>query len=46
MRTYWVPGVNNLKKYGRWAFTEFTAVYEMDDEFSKLVDQFVASEVA
>ncbi|WP_127562629.1 BPTD_3080 family restriction endonuclease [Nioella ostreopsis] len=37
MRTYWVPGVNNLKKFGRWAFTEFTAVYEMDREFSELV---------
>ena len=41
MRTYWVPGVNNLKKYGRWAFTEFTAVHEMDDEFSKLIETIV-----
>jgi type III restriction enzyme len=24
METYWVPGVNNLKQYGRWAFAEFT----------------------
>ena len=46
MRTYWVPGVNNLQKYGRWAFTEFTAVHEMDDEFSKLIDQIVVSELA
>ena len=27
METYWVPGVNNLGTYGRWAFAEFTGVY-------------------
>ena len=27
METYWVPGVNHLGKYGRWAFAEFTEVY-------------------
>ena len=37
MRAYWVPGVNNLGKFGRWAFAEFTAVYEIDAEFKKLV---------
>ena len=46
MRTYWVPGVNNLKKFGRWAFTEFTAVYEMDREFSELIKAFVEVETA
>ena len=38
MRTYWVPGVNNLKKFGRWAFTEFTEVNEMEREFSDLIN--------
>ncbi|WP_282044998.1 BPTD_3080 family restriction endonuclease [Roseibium album] len=38
MRAYWVPGVNNLGKFGRWAFAEFTAVYQMETEFAKLVD--------
>ena len=27
MDTYWVPGVNNLGTFGRWAFAEFTEVY-------------------
>ncbi len=27
MDTYWVPGVNHLGTYGRWAFAEFTEVY-------------------
>ena len=24
MRTYWIPGVNNLGSWGRWAFEEFS----------------------
>jgi type III restriction enzyme len=31
-------GVNNLGKFGRWAFAEFTAVYEIETEFRKLID--------
>ncbi len=46
MRAYWVPGVNNLGKFGRWAFAEFTAVYEMDAGFKALVDQFVKKKAA
>ncbi|HWL67381.1 MAG TPA: DEAD/DEAH box helicase family protein [Geminicoccus sp.] len=41
MRAYWVPGVNNLGRFGRWAFAEFTAVYEMEDGFRQLIDQYV-----
>lgn len=37
--TYWIPGVNNLKKYGRWAFAEFTDVYEIEDEFEAKVEK-------
>ena len=29
---YWVPGVNNLGAYGRWAFAELTDVYEMEED--------------
>lgn len=46
METYWVQGVNNLGIYGRWAFAEFTAVYEIDAEFNKLIDSFAAQLVA
>jgi type III restriction enzyme len=34
MDTYWIPGVNNLHGYGRWAFVEFTDVFEMQDDFA------------
>ncbi len=38
MDTYWVPGVNNLKQYGRWAFAEFTDVFRMQDDFAQKVE--------
>lgn len=41
MNTYWVPGVNNLGVHGRWAFAEFTEVFEIDAEFDKLIAGFV-----
>ncbi|NEH37907.1 BPTD_3080 family restriction endonuclease [Rhizobium ruizarguesonis] len=43
MRAYWVPGVNNLGKFGRWAFAEFTAVYEIEAEFNKLIESLCAA---
>jgi len=43
MRAYWVPGVNNLGKFGRWAFAEFTAVYEIEAEFKKLIGTLCAA---
>jgi type III restriction enzyme len=33
METYWVPGVNHLGSYGRWAFMELTDIYTMQAEF-------------
>ncbi len=41
MRSYWVPGVNNLGSYGRWDFAEFTEVYEIEAEFDRLVISFL-----
>jgi type III restriction enzyme len=38
MDTYWVPGVNNDGQYGRWAFAEFTEVYQMESEFEAKVE--------
>lgn len=37
MDTYWAPGVNNLGKHGRWAFAEFTDVYQMQADFEAKV---------
>ncbi|WHZ23049.1 MAG: Type III restriction-modification enzyme, helicase subunit [Nitrospira sp.] len=39
MENYWVPGVNNLGTYGRWAFAEFTEVYQIETDFKAKVER-------
>jgi type III restriction enzyme len=46
MDTYWVPGVNNLGRYGRWAFAEFTNIYAIPAGFDVLIERFVAGRAA
>jgi type III restriction enzyme len=54
METYWVPGVNHLGSYGRWAFAEFGDVYRIGSdfearirsEFDKMVERHLAREMA
>jgi type III restriction enzyme len=41
MDTYWVPAVNHLKTMGRWAFAEFTDVYEVERGFAAVVERAV-----
>jgi type III restriction enzyme len=38
METYWIPGVNNHGQYGRWAFAEFTEVYQIESDFEAKVE--------
>ncbi len=38
MENYWVPGVNNLGAYGRWAFAEFTDVLQIESDFAAKVE--------
>ncbi|MCH8488094.1 MAG: DEAD/DEAH box helicase family protein, partial [Candidatus Cyclonatronum sp.] len=40
MDTYWVPGVNNLGEFGRWAFAEFRDVYTIESDFKEKVESF------
>ncbi|HEX2995888.1 MAG TPA: hypothetical protein VHP14_13770, partial [Anaerolineales bacterium] len=52
METYWVPGVNNLRSYGRWAFAEFTEIFrlqadfaaEVESQFDRMVEAVLTSE--
>ncbi len=54
METYWVPGVNHLGTYGRWAFAEFTEIYQIEadfkdkveSEFNKMIEQVTAEPAA
>lgn len=38
MDTYWVPGVNRIGTYGRWAFAEFTEVYQIEADFKAKIE--------
>jgi len=33
-----VPGVNHLGAYGRWAFAEFTDLYQIEADFKAKVE--------
>ena len=46
MDTYWIPGVNNLGSHGRWAFAEFTDVYDIQDDFEAELDRRIQQLVA
>jgi type III restriction enzyme len=46
METYWVPGVNRLGAYGRWAFAEFTDMFSMERNFDETIAKFVKLETA
>jgi len=39
MDSNWVPGVNHAGTFGRWAFAEFTEVYEIEKAFGELIAQ-------
>jgi type III restriction enzyme len=38
METYWMPGVNNLGTYGRWAFAELTDVYQIESDLASRIE--------
>ena len=40
MEAYWLPGVNALGQYGRWAFAEFTDVYDIESSLHQLIDSY------
>jgi type III restriction enzyme len=54
MDTYWIPGVNRLGTYGRWAFAEITEVYRIESDFAikiaslfnQMVERVIASTTA
>lgn len=54
METSWVPGVNHLGTFGRWAFAEFGEIYQIGTdfevrvkaEFNKLIDKHRIKETA
>ncbi len=41
MEAYWLPGVNALGQYGRWAFDEFTDVYDIERNLRQVIDSYI-----
>jgi type III restriction enzyme len=39
MDTYWVPGVNHLGSHGRWAFAEFTDVFQIEADLKNKIEK-------
>lgn len=42
MKTLWVPGINNLGTFGRWAFAEYTDPYDIEAKLDALIDAVLA----
>ena len=40
METQWIPGVNRLGSFGRWAFAQFDDANEMEKKFNEFIQQF------
>jgi len=38
-RDQWVPGVNNIRIYGRWDFIELNDVHKFDEEFNHYINR-------
>lgn len=45
IRQQWIRGVNNLGAFGRWAFIEFSDIYEMQEQFEALIDRALAAQL-
>ncbi|MFK4751575.1 BPTD_3080 family restriction endonuclease [Oceanobacter antarcticus] len=45
MDSYWIPGVNQLQKYGRWAFVELTDVFAMQDDFEQKLSEALSNAI-
>ena len=39
MKAFWIPGVNELGTYGRWAFIELNEVFEFEADFGAKVKE-------
>jgi type III restriction enzyme len=39
MDSYWIPGVNNDGRYGRWAFAELTEIYQIEADFEEKIER-------
>ena len=43
MNAYWVPGVNNHRRFGRWAFLELTEGHSIKQDFDAAVKSYCSA---
>lgn len=43
MEAYWLPGVNGLRLYGRWAFAEFRDYYDFENGLRGVIDSYASA---
>lgn len=43
MNTLWVPGVNRLGEYGRWAFAELREPFAFEEHYAQRVEQLIVA---
>ena len=41
---YWIPSVNRLGTFGKWAFAQFESTFDIEDEFAGLVRRVLSQE--
>lgn len=46
IRAYWLPGVNRLGDWGRWAFCELREPFAMEEEYGNLVAELTRTNTA
>lgn len=46
MRAYWLPGVNRLGDWGRWAFCELREPFSMEEDYGNLVAELTSKNTA
>ena len=45
METYWIPAVNHAAQYGRWAFVEFTDIFQIEAGFEARVESTISETI-
>ena len=45
IEAYWLPGVTGLGDYGRWAFAEFTDVFDIEPGLQQAIESYRTAHV-
>jgi type III restriction enzyme len=39
VETFWLPGINSMKQFGRWKWVEIRGVYEMESRIDGIINE-------